>query len=155
MGQIPAAAPQPSRSKSFRLRLIAEIIVASIGTALLVCMVVTNQGWLDSHFVPSFFLPCQTYVAPERTARVVMAIVGVWLVFVARQRAGRLAAQAPRRTFEILIAARRPSQSGSASSRRNRGYGESRTQQSGPGKIRCRAVLGREGFQSNDNGDHD
>jgi len=104
MGQIPAAAPQPSHSKSFRLRLIAEIIVASIGTALLVCMVVTNQGWLDSHFVPSFFLPRQTYVALERTARVVMAIVGVWLVFVARQRAGRLAAQAPRRTFEILIA---------------------------------------------------
>ena len=104
MGHIPAAAHKPRRSTSFGPRLIAEIVVGSIGIALLVCVIVANQSWLDRHFVPSFFLPRHTYVVLERSARIAMTIVGLWLVFVVRPRAAGLAAQAPRRTFEIVIA---------------------------------------------------
>ena len=104
MGHIAAAAPQSRRPTLLALRLVVEIVIASIGSALLICVVVANQSWLDRHFVPSFFLPRHTYVLLETSARVVMAIVGVLLVFVVRRRAGRFAAQAPRRTFEILIA---------------------------------------------------
>lgn len=104
MGHVSATAPQPRRSTSFAACWIAEIVVASIGFALLVCVLVANQRWLDRHFVPSFFLPRHTYVMLETCARVVMAIVGGWLLLFARPRVGRFAGQAPARAFEILIA---------------------------------------------------
>ena len=103
MGHIARAALQPRRSAGLGPRLLAEIAVASIGATLLVCVVVANQSWLDKHFVPSFFLPRHTYVVLETCGRVLMAIVGAWLVFVARPRVGRFAARTPRRALEILI----------------------------------------------------
>jgi hypothetical protein len=104
MAHIAPAALQPRRSTSLGARLVAELVVASIGATLLICVAVANQVWLDRHFVPSFFLPRHTYVVLERCGRVTMAIVGAWLLFVARPRAGRFAARTPRRAFEILIA---------------------------------------------------
>src|SRR5689334_22125380 len=103
MGHVAQPALQPSRSTSFAARVLAEVIVALMGAVLLACVVVANQGWLDRHFVPSFFLPRHTYVLLERCGRVFMAILGTWLVFVARPRVGRFASQMPRRTLEILI----------------------------------------------------
>ena len=104
MGHIARAALQPRRSASFGTRCIAEVVVASIGTAFLVCVFFANQAWLDRHFVPSFFLPRHTYVVLETCARVVMAILGAWLGFVARPLVGRFAAQSPNRALELLIA---------------------------------------------------
>lgn len=104
MAHIARATLQARRSTLFRPRLVAEIVVAAMGAALLICVIVANQGWLDRHFVPSFFLPRHTYVVLETCARVVMAILGAWLVFVARSRVGRFAARAPDHAFEILIA---------------------------------------------------
>lgn len=103
MGHIARVALQPRRSAGLGPRLLAEIAVASIGATLLVCVVVANQSWLDKHFVPSFFLPRHTYVVLETCGRVLMAIVGAWLVFVARPRVGRFAVRTPRRALEILI----------------------------------------------------
>src|SRR5690348_10166518 len=104
MGHIASAAPESRPSTSLAARLASEIAVASIGVTFLVGVVVANQGWLDRHFVPSFFLPRHTYVVLETCARVVMLGLGAWLVFVARSRVGRFAAQAPMRTLEIFVA---------------------------------------------------
>lgn len=104
MGPIAQRKLPPSQSASFGARLIAEILVGSIGSVLLVCVVVANQGWLDRHFVPSFFLPRHTYTVLETCGRIVMAILGAALVFLARPRVGRFAAQTPKRAFEVLVA---------------------------------------------------
>jgi hypothetical protein len=74
-------------------RLIVETVVASIGLALLACAVVANQGWLDRHFLPSFFLPRLWYVRLEISARILLAALGAALVFIVRPRAGRFAAR--------------------------------------------------------------
>ena len=93
------------RSESLMARVIAEIAIASIGGALLACAVAANQRWLDAHFLPSFFLPRQCYVAIETLVRVAMAALGVALALFARPRIGRFAARAPALTLQIAIAA--------------------------------------------------
>src|SRR2546425_231239 len=93
------------RSESLTARVIAEIAIASIGGALLACAVAANQRWLDRHFLPSFFLPRQWYVAIETLVRLAMAALGVALALFARPRIGRFAARAPARTLQIAIAA--------------------------------------------------
>jgi hypothetical protein len=91
-------------SKYLAARAFAEIVVASIGGAFLACAIIANQRFLDRHFVPSFFLPRNWYVAIQTTARLAMAFVGAWLAFVARPQAGRFAAQAPLRVLQIFAA---------------------------------------------------
>src|SRR6266404_5928981 len=83
------------RRKSFWARVIAETAVASIGTVLLLCALIANQKFLDRHFVPSFFLPRDWYVVLQTSGRLAMAILGAWLTFVGRCRAGRFAARTP------------------------------------------------------------
>jgi hypothetical protein len=83
---------------------MTEVVVGSVGTLLLSCALVANQKFLDKHFVPSFFLPRNWYVVIQTVARLAMAIVGAWLAFVARPRAGRLAARAPARVLWIFAA---------------------------------------------------
>jgi hypothetical protein len=96
---------EPDRaSRYFGARLFAEIVVASMGVALLACAIVANQRWLDRHFVPSFFLPHHSYVMIESVIRWAMGIVGAWLALIARPRAGRFAARTPARAFQIVIA---------------------------------------------------
>ena len=86
-----------ARNSERLARVIAEIAVASIGGALLVCALAANQRWLDRHFLPSWFLPRQWYVLIESSVRVVMAVVGVSLAIFARPRIGRFVARAPAR----------------------------------------------------------
>src|SRR5258708_12483672 len=69
----------PQRRQSFWARVIAETAVASVGIALLSCALIANQGFLDRHFVPSFFLPRHWYVVLETSGRLAMAILGAWL----------------------------------------------------------------------------
>ena len=88
----------------FGVRVIAEIVVASIGGAFLACAIVANQRFLDSHFVPSFFFPRHWYVVLETFGRLVMAALGAWLVIVVRSRAGRFASQTPARAVYVVIA---------------------------------------------------
>jgi hypothetical protein len=75
-----------------------------MGAAFLSCALIANQQFLDRHFVPSFFLPRHWYVAIQTFARVVMLIVGVWLAFIARRRAGQFAARTPAGLLRIVIA---------------------------------------------------
>src|SRR5215831_16084733 len=95
LGNIPAERTQVSRHLG--ARVIAEILVASVGGAFLACAIVANQRFLDRHFVPSFFLPRHWYVVLETFGRLVMAALGAWLATVARSRAGRFASRAPAR----------------------------------------------------------
>src|SRR3981081_1035753 len=92
------------RRKSFWARVIVETAVASIGIALLSCALIANQRFLDRHFVPSFFLPRHWYVVLQTSGRLAMAIVGTWLAFVGRRRAGGFAARTPAGALRILIA---------------------------------------------------
>lgn len=96
---------QPLRSGRRLARAIAEVVVASIGGALLLGAGVAGQRWLDRHFLPSFLLPRDWYVLIETSARVVMAALGVLLVCVARPRVGRFTARAPARALHIAVAA--------------------------------------------------
>ena len=97
--------PAPSqRRESFWAGVIAESAVASVGIALLSCAVIANQHFLDRHFVPSFFLPHRWYVALQTSGRLAMAILGTWLAFVARRRAGQFAARTPAGALRIVIA---------------------------------------------------
>jgi hypothetical protein len=91
------------RFEYFAARVIVEITFASLGTALLACALVANQRFLDRHFVPSFFLPRHWYVVLETFGRIVMGILGTFLVLVARPRAARFAARAPARALHIVI----------------------------------------------------
>jgi hypothetical protein len=93
------------RSEQAAARVMIEIAVASIGTALLVCAMLANQRWLDRHFLPSWFLPHDWYVLIESSVRVVIAAVGVSLAFFVRPRIGRLIASAPARVVFSAIAA--------------------------------------------------
>ena len=61
----------------------AEIVVASLGVALLTCAYLADQPWLDRHFLPAFFASRQTYVVAEAAGRVVMAALGLILMLVA------------------------------------------------------------------------
>src|SRR6266853_5406842 len=92
------------RRESFWARVIAETVVASVGIALLSCALIANQRFLDRHFVPSFFLPRDWYVALQTSGRLAMAILGTWLAFVGRRRVGRFAARTPEGALRILIA---------------------------------------------------
>ena len=97
--------PAPhQRRESFWARVIAETAVASIGIALLSCALIANQRFLDRHFVPSFFLPRHWYVVIQSSARLIMAIAGAWLTFIARRRAGRFATRTPAGALRIVIA---------------------------------------------------
>jgi len=84
--------------------MIAEIAVASIGVMLLSGALIANQTFLDRHFVPSFFLPHHTYVVLQTFGRLTFVVLGIWLAFFARGRAGRFAARTPAGALYVVIA---------------------------------------------------
>src|SRR2546426_3791528 len=95
----------PDGGSDRRARVIAEIVVVSIGGALLVGALAANQRWLDTHFLPSWFLPRHWYVLIEACVRLVMAALGASLALFARPRVGRLVAQTPALALHAVIAA--------------------------------------------------
>ena len=90
--------------KSFWARVTVETAVASVGIAFLACALIANQRFLDRHFVPSFFLPRDWYVVLQTSGRLAMAILGTWLAFVGRRRAGRFAARTPEGVLRSVMA---------------------------------------------------
>jgi hypothetical protein len=75
--------------------LILEVAIASVGTTLLLCAIVANQQWLDTHFLPSWFLPHDWYVFIESSVRLALAAMGLMLAVVVRPRLARILASAP------------------------------------------------------------
>jgi hypothetical protein len=86
-------------------RAIAEATIACVGVALMALAIAANQRWLDRHFLPSFFIPRNWYVAIETSVRVALALLGVFFVTFVRRRAGRLAARAPMLLLQVVVAA--------------------------------------------------
>src|SRR5262249_25100089 len=85
-------------------RNIAETMVFAIGVAVIVCAFVGNQARLDRHFMPSFFLPRDAYVAIENVVRAAIGIVGLRLV-AARGPVARTLWRAPSLVPGVLLAA--------------------------------------------------
>lgn len=84
---------------------VAEVALASLGIALLVCGAATNQRWLDQHFLPTFNIGRALYVRIETAIRVVMATIGVTLATVARRRIAAVIGQDPLVVFSSVAAA--------------------------------------------------
>jgi hypothetical protein len=88
-----------------RRRAITEVLVALTGVGLIVLAIVLTQSWFDRHLLPSFYLMRRWYVFLESSSRVALALVGVFLLLVARPRIGRLAEQRPSSVIAAAIAA--------------------------------------------------
>src|SRR5260370_29007834 len=78
-----------SRPERFSARIGAELAIALIGIALLVCAFAANREWLDRHFLPPFFVSRRVYVLAAFIGRAILAALGLVLVLVARPRIGR------------------------------------------------------------------
>ena len=85
-------------------RRAVGIAVALLGCALLGVALLANQGWLDRHFLPSFFLTRRTYVLLETIARCAIGGLGVFL-FLVRTRIARVVTRSPGRVLHVAIAA--------------------------------------------------
>ena len=81
------------------------MLVVLTGIGLILLAIVLTQRWFDSHLLPSFYLMRRWYVFLESSARVALALLGVWLLLVARPRIGRLAAERPSAIVAAAIAA--------------------------------------------------
>lgn len=88
-----------------RRRAIAEALVALSGIGLVLLAIVLTRSWFDRHLLPSFYVMRRWYVFFESSSRVVLALVGVFLLVVARPRIGRLAAERPSAVTAAAIAA--------------------------------------------------
>jgi hypothetical protein len=93
------------RSEGFATRVVVELVVGSIGLALIVFAFVTDNRWLDRHFLPTFFVSRRVYELAAACSRTLIAANGVALALVARPRIGRRLARVPARRLVADIAA--------------------------------------------------
>src|SRR3954469_3692251 len=84
---------------------MGEGLVALAGTGLVLLAIILTPSWFDHHLLPSFYLMRRWYVVLESSSRVALALVGVFLLVVARPRIGRLAADRPTALIAGAIAA--------------------------------------------------
>ena len=68
--------------------------VAVVGLGLVMAALAATQSWLDRHFLPSFFVARDWYVAIESSVRIVIAAIGLALLF-ARTQVARLVTRHP------------------------------------------------------------
>jgi hypothetical protein len=96
-----------SATRSARLvaRVIAEIVVASMGGVLVVWALAADQRWFDTHFLPAFFVSRHAYVLAQSLARVTAGALGLTLSFVVRPRIGRFVANSPAQVLYAALAA--------------------------------------------------
>jgi hypothetical protein len=87
------------------VRVIAEVVVASIGVALLAGALVANPSWLDRHFMPSWFLPRHWYLLIATGIRALMGMAGFTLTLLVRRRLAEVVARGPGQACGIAIAA--------------------------------------------------
>ena len=84
---------------------MAEVLVALAGIGLILLAIALTQSWFDHHLLPSFYLMRRWYVFLESSSRVALALMGVFLLLVARPRIGRLAVERPSAVIAGAIAA--------------------------------------------------
>lgn len=105
MELTPPPLTDPQRFSSAAPRRVGEIVAAAIGVLLVAGAIAGTQHWFDRHFLPSFFLPRRWYVLIFTVVRLGMTTLGVLLAFVVRRPIGRLVAQAPMLSVQIVAAA--------------------------------------------------
>src|SRR5713226_8517049 len=91
-------------SERFIARVVAEVAVASLGGALLMCALLANQQWLDRHFLPDFFLSRSRLVLEESVVRVAIAALGAAVAFAARRHIARFIVHRPGRAHNVIVA---------------------------------------------------
>ena len=84
-------------------RRAAETMVCACGIAIVICALAGTQAWLDRHFMPSFFLPRDSYVLIEQAVRAGIALAGVFLIL-ARRPFARLLWRAPSLALSVTLA---------------------------------------------------
>src|SRR5262245_42251233 len=92
-----------ARSDDPARRSVAETMVCACGIAIAIAALAGTQAWLDRHFMPSFFLPRDSYVLIEQTVRAGIALAGVFLIL-ARRRVARLLWRAPSLALSVTLA---------------------------------------------------
>ena len=86
------------------MRIVTEIASAFVGVLLVACAVGANQQWIDSHFLPLFFMSAGVERLTEQVVRIGICALGILLAFVIRRRLGRLVARNPVRVAVTLLA---------------------------------------------------
>src|SRR6266571_2131951 len=84
---------------------VVELVLAFVGVAMIVAALAANQGWLDRHFLPSFFLTRHAYVVIETAVRAVAAAAGLSIALVGRKPIARLVARRPSDVVRVAMAA--------------------------------------------------
>src|SRR5262245_45458804 len=100
----PDTAPRNDLAWMFLVRPSVTGAVTVVGLGLVAAAAATNQSWLDRHFLPSFFVPRQWYVAIESFIRIAIAAIGLILVL-ARAHVARLFTRQPLLVAQAIGAA--------------------------------------------------
>ena len=96
--------PPTGQSERSSVRLVTEIASALVGVLLLAGAFGANQDWIDSHFLPGFFMSAGIDRLAAQSVRLVTAALGILLAFVARPRIGRFVARSPVRVLVTGVA---------------------------------------------------
>src|SRR6266849_10321161 len=91
----------PVRSQHVIVRVVAELTVALIGIAFVVCGVLADRAWFNRHFLPTFFAPFEIYIVAARVGRILVAALGAALLFYVRPRFGRLVVRTTARRLAV------------------------------------------------------
>lgn len=97
--------PLAGQSERFALRVLTEIGTAFVGVLLLAGALGANQAWIDSHFLPGFFMSPGNERLSAQLIRLVIAVLGGLLAFGARPHIGRFVARSPVRVLVTGVAA--------------------------------------------------
>jgi hypothetical protein len=81
-------------------RVVAEILVALGGVALIVAALGADQAWVDRHFLPNFVVSHAAIMRVASAVRITMFVCGGVLILFVRPALGRLAAR--RSTGQIV-----------------------------------------------------
>ena len=79
----------------WRRQAIAEGLATLAGIGLILLAIVLTQDWFDRHLLPSFYLMRRWYVHIQSSARIALAVAGMFLLLVVRPRIGRIANERP------------------------------------------------------------
>lgn len=77
------------RASRLRSALAANVAVALAGVLLIAVAGAMGQAWTDRHFLPTFAWPRSVQVGIVQAMRVVLALIGLFLILFVRPRAAR------------------------------------------------------------------
>ena len=82
---------------------MAEVVVGLLGLCVLAGGFMARQAWLDTHMMPSFFLPHAWYVAAESSVRAGLVVIGAAILLL-RRRLARACAGNPAMLVSVGVA---------------------------------------------------